>query len=46
MRELKQVGLLRVEFISGELNQADILTKNVAGPLLAKHSVSMMVTDD
>jgi hypothetical protein len=45
MRELKQVGLLRVEFIAGELNQADILTKNVAGPLLAKHSVSM-VTDE
>ena len=46
MRELKQVAeLLRVEFISGESNQADILTKNVAGPLLAKHSVSM-VTDE
>ena len=45
MRELKKVGLLRVEFIAGELNQANILTKNVAGPLLAKHSASM-VTDE
>lgn len=44
-RELKRVGLLRVVHIPGDMNQSDILTKNVTGPLLDRHSETM-VTDE
>ena len=44
-RELKRVGLLRVIHVPGDMNQSDILTKNVTGPLLNRHS-EIMVTDE
>lgn len=32
LRELKEQGLLVVRHVSGELNDADIFTKNLPGP--------------
>jgi hypothetical protein len=38
LRELKEWGLLKIEFISGSQMCADLLTKNLPGPLFSKHS--------
>jgi hypothetical protein len=38
LRELKEWGLLKIEFLSGSQMSADILTKNLPGPLFSKHS--------
>ena len=38
LRELKEKGIVKVEWVSGEKNKADLLTKNLAGNLFEKHS--------
>jgi len=45
IRELKHVDLLRVIHVRGIDNQSDMLTKNLTGPLIGKHSQTM-VTDE
>jgi hypothetical protein len=37
LRELKEWGLLVIEYLPGKEMSADILTKNLPGPLFAKH---------
>jgi hypothetical protein len=44
LRELKQQGLLQVEWIPTAENSADLFTKNLHGPLLEKHA-SVYVSD-
>jgi hypothetical protein len=38
LRELKEQGLLRVEWIPTDENSSDLFTKNLPGPLFNKHS--------
>jgi hypothetical protein len=38
LRELKEQGLLIVEWIPTEANSPDLFTKNLQGPLFAKHA--------
>jgi len=44
LRELKEQGLLRVEWIPAEENSSDMFTKNLQGPLFEKHA-SVYVSD-
>jgi hypothetical protein len=44
LRELKEEGILQVEWIPTEANSADMFTKNLQGPLFAKHA-SVYVSD-
>jgi hypothetical protein len=37
LRELKEKGIIRVEWVSGEKNKADLLTKNVTGGVFERH---------
>ena len=37
VRELKEEGLLRVHWIAGTDNCADLFTKNLPGPLFDRH---------
>ena len=37
LRELKDEGVLSIKHVSGEDNEADILTKNTSGPVFEKH---------
>jgi len=45
LRELKEDGILIVEWIPGEINDADIFTKNLDGPLFRKFT-KVYVGDD
>jgi hypothetical protein len=38
LRELKEWGLLKIKFVPGSQMCADLLTKNLPGPLFSKHS--------
>ena len=38
IRELKEQGLIKVVWQSGETNESDIFTKNLGGPAYAKHA--------
>ena len=38
MRELKEKGVLDIQWISGDNNEMDIQTKNTSGPVFNKHS--------
>ena len=38
LRELKEEGLIDIEWISGEENPADLFTKNLDGPTFEKHA--------
>ena len=44
LRELKENGIIRIQHISGDDNEADILTKNPTGPVFNKH-VGKFVSD-
>ena len=44
LRELKEQGLLRVEWIPADENSSDMFTKNLQGPLFEKHA-SVYVSD-
>ena len=37
LRELKEAGILKVQWKSGDQMTSDIFTKNLAGPLFEKH---------
>jgi len=45
LRELKDQGLLVIKFVSGDLNDADIFTKNTAGPIFERHIPNFVRTD-
>jgi hypothetical protein len=45
IRELKDNGILKIIWTPGELNESDILSKNVEGPLFEKHA-SHWVSDE
>ena len=38
IRELKEAGILKIKWIDGKENPADIFTKNTDGPTFAKHT--------
>ena len=37
LRELKEQGILEIEWVRSEMNPSDLLSKNLMGPLFAKH---------
>jgi len=45
LRELKEQGLVRVIWTSGESNDADLFTKNLPGPAFCKHAVKFVEED-
>jgi len=45
LRELKEQGLVRVIWTSGESNDADLFTKNLPGPSFNKHAVKFVGED-
>ena len=45
LRELKEQGLVRVIWTSGESNDADLFTKNLPGPAFRKHAVKFVGED-
>ena len=45
IRELKEEGILKIEWIPTSKNSGDMLTKNLSGPDFAKHS-SDIVSDE
>ena len=38
LRELKEEGILELEWIAGDLNSSDLFTKNLHGPLFCRHA--------
>jgi hypothetical protein len=46
LRELKEQGLLKVNWLNSEDNTADIFTKNLGGPLFNKHASAICGPDD
>ncbi len=38
MQDLKEEGAAEVKWIAGDDNSADLITKNLAGPLFEKHA--------
>ena len=42
LRELKEQGIIRVIWTSGESNDADLFTKNLPGPVFHKHAVKFV----
>ena len=44
LRELKEQGIIKVEWIATEENNADLFTKNLQGPLFERHT-SVYVRD-
>ena len=44
LRELKERGIIRIQHVNGDDNEADILTKNPTGPVFTKH-VNKFVSD-
>ena len=45
LRELKEQGIIRVIWTSGESNDADLFTKNLPGPVFHKHAVKFVGED-
>ena len=45
LRELKELGIINVHWISTKENSADVLTKNLAGPVFNKHIRSIVGHD-
>ena len=45
-RELKEKGVLDVQWISGDNNETDIQTKNTSGPVFNKHSKAYCGEDE
>ena len=46
LRELKEQGLLVIKHVPGELNNADIFTRNVSGPTFNRHIPLYMGMDE
>jgi len=46
LRELKEWGVLAIEYMPGSEMSTDLFTKNLPGPLFAKHSHYYMTEDD
>ena len=46
LRELKEQGLIKVEWISTEENESDLFTKNLAGPAFEKHTMVYCGNDE
>ena len=46
LRELKEDGILIIRWISGDENDTDIHTKNLAGPLFEKHARTYFGNDE
>jgi len=42
LRDLKEEGILKVKLIPGLENEADLLTKNLAGPGFNKHALTVL----
>ena len=38
LRDLKEEGIIEVQWIAGDSNSADLFTKNLEGPLFEKHA--------
>ncbi len=38
LRELKEAGVLVIEWIAGDVNEADIITKNLDGPTFQQYT--------
>ena len=38
LREIKEKGLMKFEWVSGQKNSTDLFTKNLGNPLLTKHA--------
>ena len=45
LRELKEQGIIRVIWMSGSSNDADLFTKNLPGPAFHKHAVKFVGED-
>ena len=46
LRELKDQGLLVIKFMPGDLNDADIFTKNTTGPIFKRHIPNFVGIDE
>ena len=46
IRDLREAGIVKIEWISGETNPSDIHTKNVSGPDLNKHLPNLVGNDE
>ena len=46
LRELKDLGLLLTKFVPGDLNDADIFTKNTTGPIFERHLPNFVGIDE
>ena len=42
LREMKEAGIINVEWIPGDENMADLFTKNLGGPTFDKHSTKIV----
>ena len=43
LRDLKEEGILRIVWIPGEINEADLFTKNLSGPDFEKHTETVLI---
>ena len=46
LRELKEAGVLMVKWIPGSLNEADIFTKNLSGPMYENFARALIGKDE
>jgi hypothetical protein len=46
LRELKEAGVLMVKWIPGSLNEADIFTKNLSGPMYENVARTLIGKDE
>lgn len=46
LRDLKEEGIIEVRWIAGNDNSADLLTKNLQGPLFEKHAKAYVGDDE
>lgn len=45
LRELKEEGILELDWLPGEENASDLFTKNLQGPLFEKHTATFVGID-
>ena len=46
LRELKEAGIIEVEWVKGEDQTSDLFTKNLPGPAFEKHAVAFVGHDE
>ena len=46
LRELKEAGILKIVWVKGDNNPADMFTKNLGGPAFNKHAKTFIDKDE